>query len=103
MTLDQADPVQVRTEPGKDARGIFSRLISSTPDHLNVAFVHQKDPKRSIWVQSHDDGRIHLEQVLPGKVTVKSYFDADTPTLAENIWTRPWPTGPKWCSQPPPS
>lgn len=83
VTLDQADPVQVRTEPGKDARGVFSRLISSTPDHLNVAFVHQKDPKRSIWVQSHDDGRIHLEQVLPGKVTVKSYFDADTPTLAE--------------------
>ena len=30
VTLDQADPVQVRTEPGKDARGIFSRLISST-------------------------------------------------------------------------
>ena len=85
VTLDQADPVQVRTEPGKDARGVFSRLISSTPDHLNVAFVHQMNPGSSTWVLGHEEGKEHLQKVFGDRVTLRSYFDAANPELAEPI------------------
>ena len=83
--LGQEEPVQVQTEPKEQSRGVIGRLISSTPDHLEVAFVHQRNPENSVWIKGHDEGRIHLEQVLPGKVTVRSYFDADTPERAEEL------------------
>ena len=76
------DAVKVETkqeEPGK--AGILTRLI--TPDHVNVAFVHQLDPAVSAWVVGHEDGRKHIEEVFEDSVTVRSYYDANTPELAD--------------------
>lgn len=83
--LGQEEPVQVQTEPKEQSKGVIGRLISPAPDHLDVAFVHQRNPENSVWIKGHDEGRIHLEQVLPGKVTVRSYFDADTSERAEEL------------------
>ena len=63
--------------------GIISMLISPTPEHLNIAFVHPMDPKTSPWSKAHDEGRRHLEQFFAEQVTTRSYFHADTPEQAE--------------------
>lgn len=85
VTMSQEEPVKVLTEPSEQGKGVLGRLISSVPDHLEVAFIHQRNPSSSVWTKGHDDGRIHLEQVLPGRVTVRSYFDADTQEQAEEL------------------
>lgn len=80
------DSVTVQTKPQEGAKGnLLTRLISTTPDHVNVAFVHQLDPAASTWVLGHEDGRKHLERVFGDRVTVRSYYDAKTTELAETL------------------
>ena len=86
--LSTEDPVQVETEPvsQEEKTGIFNSLISFvSPEHLNVAFVHQMDPQSSTWAKGHDEGRKHLESVFGDKVTVRSYFHADSPEEAKAL------------------
>ena len=75
-----SDSVKVETRAQEPAAGVLSRFTS--PDHLNVAFVHQLNPGVSAWVTGHEEGRRHLETVMGDKVTVRSYFDANTPEAA---------------------
>lgn len=76
-----SDSVKVETRAEEPpATGLFTWITS--PDHLNVAFVHQLSPGTSPWVMGHEDGRKHLEAVMGDKVTVHSYFDANTPETA---------------------
>jgi len=86
VTNAQPEPVELQTEPPVDTefRGnLFSRFISGTPDHLNVAFVHPLDCQTSGWIQGHDQGRKYLEAIMGEAVTVRSYDHADTPEQAE--------------------
>ncbi len=87
MTMAQERPVEVRTEPVETEQkgNIISRFLTSTPDKVQVAFVHPLDAKTSGWVAGHEEGRLHLEQALGSAVTVKSYFHADTPEQAEQL------------------
>ena len=71
--------VETKTE-GAPAGGLFTWI--TTPDHLNVAFVHQLSPGTSPWVMGHEEGRKHLEAAMGDKVTARSYFDANTPEAA---------------------
>lgn len=79
----QPEPVKVETEPPKPKGGLLGRIISSGPEHLKVAFIHQQDLEQSGWATSHEEGRSYLEQAMGGAVTAKSYFGADTPELIE--------------------
>lgn len=80
------DSVNMHTKPEEDAKGnILTRLITTTPDHLNVAFVHQLDAAASTWVLGHEDGRKHIESVFGSRVTVRSYYHAKTTDLAEAL------------------
>ena len=86
VTLSQEEPVQVATEPAPEVKpSILSILLPTTPDHLNVAFVHQRDIKTSAWIAGHEQGAHYLKQVMGDKVTVRSYFHADTPEEADAI------------------
>ena len=68
----------------EEAKGnILTRIISPSPDHLNVAFVHQLNPASSSWVLGHEDGRKYIEEVFGDKITVRSYFDANNNAQAE--------------------
>ena len=62
---------------------VLSRLISYVPDFVNVAFVHQMDPKTSPWVLSHEEGRQYLERMLGSRVVCRSYFNANSPEETE--------------------
>ena len=87
--LAQADPVAVKTAPAAAAKGnIIERIISPNPDHVTVAFVHQRDINSSMWTRAHDEGRQYLEQVLGSQVTTLSYFNADSPAESEAILER---------------
>lgn len=62
--------------------GILNWIISSAPDHIHVAFVHQLDSATSPWVLGHEDGRRHLEDTFGDQVVCRSYFDANTDETA---------------------
>ena len=86
VTMSQEEPVQVTTEPAPEAKHkLLSILLPTNPDHLNVAFVHQRDVKTSTWITGHEQGARYLKQVMGDKVTVRSYFHADTPEEADAI------------------
>ena len=82
--LSQADPVAVKTAPASATKPtILERIIS--PNHLKVAFVHQRDIQSSLWTRAHDEGRQYLENALGDQVTTFSYFNADTPANSEAL------------------
>ena len=67
----------------RDRMHSVSRVIGVIQDPLRVAFVHQMNPTTSGWVLSHEEGREYLERQMKGLVVSRSYFDADTPELAD--------------------
>ena len=86
VTLSQDEPVQVATEPAPETKpSLLSILLPTNPEHLNIAFVHQRDIKTSAWITGHEQGAHHLKNVMGDKVTVRSYFHADTPEEADSI------------------
>ncbi len=85
VSISQDEPVQMETEPAPESKtGIFSMLLP-TPEHVNVAFVHTREPSISPWIMGHEQGAEYLQSVFPQQVTVRSYYHADTPELAEEI------------------
>ena len=83
VAVRKPEAVKVQTKTAETPKqSIISRIVTSI-DKLDVAFIHQLDPSRSTWVLGHEEGREHLERVLGDKVTVRSYYDANTLALAE--------------------
>ena len=86
--LSSDEPVHVETEPvTQEAKsGLLNKLISFVEsEHLHVAFVYQMDPQTSTWAKGHDEGRKYLERVFGDKLTVRSYFHADSPEETEAL------------------
>jgi len=79
-TKQETVKVQTVTEEGQKA-GLLTRLTK--PDFVRVAFVHQLTPAQSVWVLGHEEGRKYIEQVFGDKISVLSYYDANTPESAE--------------------
>ncbi|MBO5836312.1 MAG: BMP family ABC transporter substrate-binding protein [Oscillospiraceae bacterium] len=83
VTIAQDEPVQVTTEPTEGKASLLTMLTN--PSHVNVAFVHQRDLLSSAWTTGHEEGAQQLKDVLGDKVTVRSYFHADTPEETERL------------------
>ena len=80
------EAVKVQTKAEDTTRAnLLEWFISSGPDHLNVAFVHQMNPSNSTWVLGHEEGKEHLLKVFGDRVTLRSYFDASDAETAEPI------------------
>ncbi len=85
MVSASEDAVKVQTKAEDETKSsLVSRLVSNW-DQLNVAFVHQLTPAKSTWVMSHEEGREHIEKVFGEKITVRSYYDANTPEECEKL------------------
>jgi len=82
LSTAKEDSVQVETKAEDKSKSNFLGRLTAA-DHLKVAFVHQLDSVKSTWVLSHEEGREHIEKVFGSKISVRSYFNADTPELAE--------------------
>ena len=74
--------VQTVTEEGQKA-GLLTRLTK--PEFVRVAFVHQLTAAQSTWVLSHEEGRKYIEEVFGDKISVLSYYNANTPEAAEEM------------------
>ena len=84
LASTQKREMTVETEQIAESKGnLISRIISSAPDHVNVAFVHQLDLETSGWVQGHEQGRAYIEDIFGDKITVRSYFGANHAMEAE--------------------
>ena len=79
------DAVKVQTKAQDETKSSLVSRLKSNWDQLNVAFVHQLTPEKSTWVLSHEEGREHIEEVFGEKITVRSYFDANTPEECEAL------------------
>lgn len=86
VSMAQAEPVKLESEPQEGQKGnLLTRLISLAPERVQVAFVHAREPGISTWITSHEEGALHLKNVLKDRVSVRSYFHADTPEQAEQL------------------
>ncbi len=88
VAISQEEPVQMEIEPdtqGKPKGGLLSILLSSAPEHLEVAFIHQLNPEISAWTRGHAEGAAYLQQTLGEKVSVRNYYHADTPEQTEAL------------------
>ena len=78
VAVNSQTEMTVETETSLENKGrLLNRIISSAPDHVNVAFVHQLDLETSGWVQGHERGREYIESIFGDKITVRSYFGAN--------------------------
>ena len=83
VSASREDGVQVQTKAVDGSKGSFLDRVRSTMETLNVAFVHQLNPAVSAWVLGHEKGREHLEKTMGHQLVIRSYYDANTPELAE--------------------
>ena len=79
-----AGEAQVEMRAVTDGRSSLLDLFNAF-DKLKVAFVHQLNTQVSAWVQGHEDGRAHVEQVFGDKIVCRSYFDGNSPEAVEQL------------------
>ena len=82
ISVSRDDAVKMKTKAEDTTKGHILGWLTAA-DHLNVAFVHQQDADKSVWVYGHEEGREHIERLFGSRITVRSYYDANTPELAE--------------------
>ena len=78
LSSTRPDTVRVQTRVAPEKRGILDRIISPSLEHLNVAFIHQLTPAPSGWALGHEQGAEYLKESLGDRVTVRSYYGANT-------------------------
>ena len=80
---EDAVMVQTKAQDYSNAN-IVSRLYSIL-DQLDVAFIYQLEPEKSVWVSGHDEGRQHIEEVFGDRIKVRVYTGANTPEKTEEL------------------
>ena len=85
VTTTKEESVNLQTKPEDNSKiSLVSRVITAL-DQLDVAFVHQMSPENSSWVLSHEKGKEHIETQFGDKIKVRSYYNASTPELADQL------------------
>ena len=78
LSSSKPDTVKVETKVDGEKPGIITRIISPIPEHLNAAFVYQLTPASSGWALGHENGAEYMKNALGDRVTVRSYYGANT-------------------------
>lgn len=85
--LGQGAPIDLSTEAEEteEKNNFWDRLVSAVKPaaRLNVAFIHQLPPEKSTWIQAHELGRLHLEEVMGDRITVQVYSGVGMGDTAE--------------------
>ena len=79
------DAVKVQTKAQDEGKSSLVSRIYSVLDQLDVAFISQLDPEKSVWVMGHDEGRQHIEEVFGNRIKVRTYTGANTPEKTEEL------------------
>lgn len=75
--LTDDEMVDIQMDPKDKKKTLLKRLVPSSSPVLNIAFVHEVDPKNSAWTYAHDLGRMHLEEAFPDQLQSSVYIRAD--------------------------
>ena len=71
-----------KLEPVESKKKLFS--ITPVPKKLKIAFVYDKEPENSVWIYSHDLGRMGVEGKFKDQVETHTFSNMDDNTkLAE--------------------
>lgn len=73
MTSGASVALNTEHEEGEKG-GLLRALGIGRVNHLNIAFVHAFDPKKSAWTAAHELGRQHLEEVMGDRITVTTHI-----------------------------
>ena len=79
------DAVKVQTKAQDDSSISFVSRLYGLLDRLNVAFLYQLEPEKSIWVSGHDEGRQHIQQIFGDRIKVRTYVGANTPEETDRL------------------
>ena len=74
---------KLKTVPENESRSLLGKLISPSPNHLQVALICQMDSDTSPWTKAHVRGAREMEEALAPSVTLRFYFHADSPAETE--------------------
>ena len=70
--LAKGKPISVSTEPEEKGKSLIN-LILGTPK-LDIAFIYDFDPKKSVWAAGHEEGQKYLESKLGNSVKINTYL-----------------------------
>jgi len=86
ISISQEMPVQVDTAADTERKeSLLKIIIPTTPTFLNVAFIYQLNPQVSTWAKAHEEGAEYLQKVLADRVSIRNYYNADSPEEAEAL------------------
>lgn len=85
VSVSQESPVVDTVSVDHDRSSILGYLMNIAPSTLNVALIYQLNPTTSAWAKGHWEGAEYVQKVLQDRITVRHYFNADTPEEAENL------------------
>ncbi len=72
--LGEDQPIEVSTEPVAETRQNWLQSLGfGRINHLNAAFIHAFDPSQSTWSAAHEQGRLHLDEVMGDRVSTCAY------------------------------
>lgn len=85
VSVSQESPVVDTVSVDHDKSSILSYLMNIAPSTLNVALIYQLNPATSAWAKGHWEGAEYVQKVLLDRISVRHYFNADTPEEAESL------------------
>ena len=69
-------PIELKHTPAEPKRdSLLSRVLPSGRA-TKVAFVYDRNPSNSAWAYGHEQGRLHVERLFPGRVETAAYCNA---------------------------
>ena len=75
---EKSDAIELKTQPSDEKkRSVFSRMFEhAIGGVMKVAFVYDRTPEKSGWVNDHELGRLHVQRVFEGEIETKAYTNA---------------------------
>lgn len=81
--LEKDDEIDLKMDPTTEKKPLISRILSSGPSKLKIAFIYAKTAVSSAWTYAHELGRLHLEQAFPDEATTICFDNITVDTIDE--------------------
>lgn len=79
------ESLELVLQPSKKEKSIISKIFTSTPSKLNIAFINEKNPKASAWIYGHELGCQHIEEIYGSDISVTWLNDVSPDECEEKI------------------
>lgn len=83
--LEHGKDIELKMNPSKEKKTLFSRLLPTSAPKLKVAFIYEKTPETSAWTYAHELGRMHLEEAFSDEVSTLYYENITRETIEQTL------------------